>query len=298
MNKSKVVCVLVSLVFSLAMGGGLINQSAVAAQGNEAEIEEELILVSRLPILSARADTVFEFFVDLMYVGAEEALTFELSADKPEGWIVRILEPREEKEIGAIGLAPDYPEGIIVRASAPFWELPEPGDYTITLKAETEEIKGSIDLTARVTGSWSFSVRTADGRVNIKATAGQETRLPIIITNTGTATLDEITFRSDTPRAIAGEFWSVTFSPEKIENLRPWDTREVEVTIKPPSKVIPGDYMTTLRFSSDPSTSVAPPTLAIRVTALTATKWGWIGAGIVVAVVVGLVVGVRRLGRR
>jgi uncharacterized membrane protein len=80
----------------------------------------------------------------------------------------------------------------------------------------------------------------------------------------------------------------VTFNPDKIENLNPWDEREVEVVIKPPPKTIAGDYMTTLEFNSDPQTSIEPPSLEIRVTVGTSTKWGWIGAGIVIAVVVGL----------
>ena len=298
MNKFKVGCILVSLVFSLAIGGGLINQAAVAAQENETEVEEKIELLCTSPVQSARPDIRFSFRVDLRYVGAEEPLIFDLSVEKPEGWEVRIWDGGEEKEIGAIGLYSGRRERIVVTAMTPHWEFPESGDYTITLKAEAEEIKGSIDLTARVTGSWNFSVTTEDGRVDIKATAGKESHLPLIITNTGPATLDEITFRSDTPRAIAGGYWSITFSPEKIEDLSPGDTQEVVVIIKPPSRVIAGDYTTTLRFFGEPRTSVASPTLAIRVTAVTPTKWEWTGTGIVIAVIVGLVFGVTRLGRR
>jgi len=76
------------------------------------------------------------------------------------------------------------------------------------------------------------------------------------------------------------------------------DEKEIEVTVKPPSKTIAGDYMTTLKFDADPELSTAPPELEIRVTVSTPTKWGWIGAGIIAAVIAGLVVGFRRFGRR
>jgi uncharacterized membrane protein len=295
MNKFKVACLLVSLVFSLAIFGALINQPIVAAQ------EEKIELNSKYPIRPGPVDISFTFDVELIYSGGEEQRTFELSAEGPDGWLVSILQSAyEATEISAIRLDPTktYPETIAVSASAPYWLLPEPGDYTITLKAAAGDIEDSIELTARITARYDFLVRTETERLNIKATAGKESNLTVIITNLGTAPFNQITFRSVKPKAIAGEAWSVTFNPDKIENLNPWDEREVEVVIKPPPKTIAGDYMTTLEFNSDPQTSIEPPALEIRVTVGTSTKWGWIGAGIVIAVIVGLFVSFRYLGRR
>jgi uncharacterized membrane protein len=294
MNKFKLACLLVSLIFCLAIFGALINQPIVAAQ------EEKIELNAKYPIMPGPADISFSFDVDLMYSGGKEPLTFELSAEGPPGWLVSIQQSYQEVELSAIRLDPTktYPETIKVVATAPYWLLPEPGDYTITLRAAAGEIKGSVDLTARITARYDFSVKTETGRLNIKATAGKENNLTVIITNLGTAPLNQITFRSVKPTAIAGEAWSVTFNPDKIENLKPWEEREVEVVIKPPPETIAGDYMTTLEFNSDPQTSIEPPSLEIRVTVGTSTKWGWIGAGIVIAVIVGLFVGFRQLGRR
>ena len=294
MNRLKVACLLVSLVLSLAISGALIDQQTVVAQ------EEKIELTAKYPIMPGPADISFAFDVELMYSGGKEPLTFELSAERPQGWTVSIQESYQGVGISAIRLDPTktYAETIQVVAIGPYWLSPEPGDYTITLRAGAGEIKGSVDLTARVTARYDFFVKTEDERLNIKATAGKESRLTVIITNLGTAPLNQITFRSVKPTAIAGEAWSVTFNPDKIENLNPWDEREVEVVIKPPPKTIAGDYMTTLEFNSDPQTSIEPPALEIRVTVGTSTKWGWIGAGIVIAVIVGLLVGFRQLGRR
>jgi uncharacterized membrane protein len=294
MNKFKVVCLLVSLVFSLAIFGALINQPIVAAQ------EEKIELTAKYPIMPGPVDITFTFDVDLLYSGGKEPLTFELSAEGPPGWLVSIQQSYQQVELSAIRLDPTttYPETIKVLASAPYWLLPEPGDYTITLRAAAGEIKGSVDLIARVTARYDFSVNTETGMLNIKATAGKESHLTVIITNLGTAPLNQITFSSVKPKAIAGEAWSITFNPDKIEDLKPGDERQVEAVIEPPPKTIAGDYMTTLEFNSDPQTSIEPPALDIRVTVGTSTKWGWIGAGIVIAVIVGLLVGFRQLGRR
>jgi len=295
MNKFKVSCLLVSLVFSLAIFGALVNQPIVTAQ------EEKIELNSKYPIRPGPVDISFTFDVELLYSGGEEQRTFELSAEGPDGWLVSILQSAyEATEISAIRLDPTkaYPETIAVYASAPYWLFPEPGDYTITLKAAAGEIEDSIDLTARVTARYDFLVRTETERLNVKATAGKESHLTVIITNLGTAPLNQITFRSVKPRVVAGEAWSVNFDPDKIENLNPWDEREVEVVIKPPPKTIAGDYMTTLEFNSDPRTSIEPPKLEIRVQVMGETSTIWIGIGIVVAVIAALYFVFRRFGRR
>ena len=295
MNKFKVSCLLVSLVFSLAIFGALVNQPIVTAQ------EEKIELNSKYPIRPGPVDISFTFDVELLYSGGEEQRTFELSAEGPDGWLVSILQSAyEATEISAIRLDPTkpYPETIAVSASAPYWLFPEPGDYTITLKAAAGEIEDSIDLTARVTARYDFLVGTETGRLDIKSTAGKESHLTVIITNLGTAPLNQITFRSVKPRVVAGEAWSVNFDPDKIENLNPWDEREVEVVIKPPPKTIAGDYMTTLEFNSDPRTSIEPPKLEIRVQVMGETSTIWIGIGIVVAVIAALYFVFRRFGRR
>ena len=294
MNKFKVACLLVILIFSLALCGALSTQAVAAAQTIEVDC--------KYPIRSGPSNTLFQFSVELMYRGGEEPLYFNLSIEGPDGWTIGIWESAAtQKEIRSIRLNPDVLATIAVYAGAPYWLLPEPGDYIITVEAAEAEsgvIVDSIDLTARMTARYSFTAETEDENLNIKATAGRENYLPVIVTNTGTHTFTQITFLSSTPKAVAGEAWSVTFNPDKIENLKPDENQEVQVAIKPPSKSIPGDYMITLTFNSAQSTPTAPPELEIRVTVVVSTKWGWIGAGIVVAVGVGLFFGIRRLGRR
>ena len=91
----------------------------------------------------------------------------------------------------------------------------------------------------------------------------------------------------------------INIQSKKTESLGTDHSREIEVAIKPPSGTIAGDYMITLEFDSDPRISVSElPELDIRVTVSTPSKWGWIGLGIVIAVIAGLAVVFTRLGRR
>jgi len=306
MNKSKLACLIACVTLCLATFGGLIGQPIASAQAEEEEApppEETFELQAKYPALSGPADTTFEFEVGLSYRYGEGPREFELHTTGPEGWLTYVCESsyQKDKQLTAIRLETySVSEKVLVVAIAPFWLFPEPGDYTIEMEAVSEDLslKDSIDLTATITARYNLAVETTSGRLNTKATAGKESSFSITVTNVGTATLDKVTFSSTRPSGIGNEEWKVTFDPEKIEALAPLDNKEIEVTVKPPAKTIAGDYMTTLKFDTDPDLSTEPPKLEIRVTVSTPTKWGWIGAGIIVAVIAGLVVGFRRFGRR
>lgn len=310
MSRVRVVCLIACLIFGLGIFVGPVNQQQAMAKSEgvvsplsispeqSAPPEEDRIeFDTKYPALSGAADSPFEFEVGIRYLSAkEETLDFDLKVEVPQGWISYIAESKyaQDNELSAISLEPyGIKEKILVVAIAPFWLYPEPGDYTLTLEISSGEVRGSIDLTARITARYDLSAETKleSGRLNIKAEADKENYLPISVTNTGTATLDKVTLSSSKP-----EGWSVTFNPEKVESLSAGTSQEIEVTVKPPAKTIAGDYMITLKFAGEPSSYA--PDLDIRVTVGTSTRWGLVGVGIVIAIIAGLVVTFMRLGRR
>lgn len=313
MNKFKLACFIACLTLSLVVFTGLIDQQVAAAKSKEVSIspptllaqasqpEEKIELITKFPELSGEADLPFSFDVELSYKGGEQRKLFDFHTEGPPDWLVDVRSSGygAQKIIPSIYLDPKatYPEKITVVAQGLPWKLPEPGEYIIRLEvaeASTGEPKNSIEFKAIVTGRTDFIVKTKTERLNIKAKAGEYSYFPIIVTNLGTTVLDKVTSSSKKP-----EEWSVTFKPEKLESLSQDYSEEVEVAIKPPSKTIAGDYMVTLKFDSDPRPSVTElPELDIRVTVSTPTKWGWIGVGIVIAVIAGLAVTFTRLGRR
>jgi len=52
------------------------------------------------------------------------------------------------------------------------------------------------------------------------------------------------------------------------------------MTIKAPDRTIPGDYQVTVTAAGDQSQD----TIALRATVKVPTTWGWVGIGIIVAV--------------
>jgi len=247
-------------------------------------------MVPLYPVLSDISGRTFEFVVALKYQGSETK-AFDLSTTAPTGWQVSITPEYETKEIRAIGLEPgkQFPDRVKITFAPLAWELPEPGDYIVKFEAASGNIRESIDLKAVVIAQYRFAFFTTSGMLNTKVTAGQENHLSVQVMNTGTATIETIDFLSSKP---AG--WNVDFEPDEIDSLEPGFAQEIDVIIKPPSKTIAGDYAVELQALS----IQARDSIELRVTALTPTIWGWVGIIVVLAVVAGLGVIFRRLGRR
>lgn len=254
--------------------------------------EDRIELSCQYPMVRGPSGTLFEFQVDLKYEG-EEARTFDLRAQGPQGWYTSIQPAYGEaaREISAIRLQPGqtYPDRIKLLLATPYWVLPEPGDYVVKLEAKSGDIVGSIELQATVTARYDLAFNPKAGRYNTKITSGEESHFPLVLENYSTAVIENATFSSDNPGG-----WTVTFNPDKVDSLAVGTKREIDAVINAPRKTIAGDYMITLRSSSERASDL----MDIRVTVLAPTVWGWVGAGIVVAVIAGLAVVFMRLGRR
>ena len=311
MNGLKATCYLVCVALLLMLFGGLVAQPIAFAlseatvdlgsppPGQEAQPneEEEIELNCKYPKLSSYAGTYFAYDIQLSYKGGEEPRLFDLQVDVPAGFNYSIgAGYGEGTEITAIRLDPEktYGETIKVTVRPYLWLVPEPGEYPVTVEASSGEIKDSIELTATVTANYDLELQTSTGRLNAEATAGQDNYSSIVITNTGSGDLENISFESEIRGRPSG--WSLTFDPDEIESLPVGGSREVEVNIKPARKTISGDYMVTI--SCEPESKYAFDNIDIRVTVLTPTIWGWVGVGIVVLVIAGLAWMFIRLGRR
>ncbi|MFW6056131.1 MAG: NEW3 domain-containing protein [Chloroflexota bacterium] len=278
------------------------DEEAVEAEEEEEESEETLSINAAFPSMEGPSDTTFKFKVEFTYrTTANQGKDFDLTVSGPSDWLTYVAESeyKLDNRISAVHLEPySVKQPVIVVAIAPFWLYPEPGDYPIDLQVAGEGVEESIELTATITSRYGIDAETETGRLNTKTTAGNTSTVNVVVTNSGTDTLDNVGFSADKPSGIGNEQWKVEFDPRKIENLEPGDDATVEVAVTPPSKTIAGDYMITLNFDGDPALSSEPPSLDIRVAVGTRTSWGIIGAVIIALVVGGLVYAFKEFGRR
>jgi len=305
MSRSRVVHHLLCFVLLLGVLGGVVGDRVVLAAQESSNgsfllplnqeqppPEEKLELICKYPTFEGKSGDSFTFEVELKWLGSE-ARTFDLALiDVPPRWSAMIMAGYPEKKISVIGLEPEmeYPEGVKVEFAPLFGELPEPGDYTVTLELSSGDIKEAIELKAVVTTVYRFAFYTATGRLNTEVTAGEENHLSIIAANTGQAVIGKIDLLSSKPSG-----WTITFSPDEVESLEPGLAQEVDVIIKPPAKTITGDYMVTMQAITK---DLSPREIELRVTVLTPTVWGWVAILIVLVVIAGLGVIFWRLGRR
>lgn len=303
MSKSRAVGYFLCLVLIFGMLGGLAgDRIALAARESidgsflsppsqeEPGIEESIDITSKYPVVEAESGEQFVFAVEISAMLKEDK-TFELTLDKPSNWFSQIKPKYEDTKISAVRMkafqvAPEMLEVIVVPLP---WDLPDPGEYIMTLNATSGDLSDTIELKAVVTARYEADFYTETGRLNTEAKAGEENHVAIKLRNSGSADIESITFTSTKP-----EGWVITFNPEKVDVLEPGLAQDVDVVIEPPSKTIAGDYSITLRADSKEISDK----MELRVTVLTPTIWGWVGIIIVLVVIAGLAILFRQLGRR
>ena len=285
----KIISIVCVLCLLLAISLVVFPPATILAQ-EEAPPPEKIELTTSYSKLEGTSGTSFEFEVDLSYQGSE-ARVFDLVATGPKDWATYITPTYpKDKQILDIRLEPmAYGEKINVYTAPPYWLMPEPGEYQITVEATSGEIKGAITLIAVVTAKYTLSLVPSEERYNTSATAGKDNYFSVVVVNESSAAIDNITFSSSKPTG-----WTIEFSPDKIDSLIAGDFQTVEVNIKPPSKTIAGDYEITLRANAKQTLD----NINIRVTVETPTVWGWVGVGIIVLVIAGLAVIFMRFSRR
>ncbi|MFC1970979.1 NEW3 domain-containing protein [Chloroflexota bacterium] len=297
MKKLRLVCSLCLLLVSLLAVGsygivlgaeGDTPQPELISAGEEGSIK----LTPTYPSVEAIAGGTFEFQVELLYAG-EDVRVFDLQATAPAGWDVYVT-PRYEKEkkISSITLKPSFTTGetVLVTASAPFWPLPDPGDYKITVEAVSDTIKNSTELNAKVIAKYVLSTVSANERYNTTAEVGKDNYFSIKVLNYGSDAIEDIKFTPTKP-----DGWLVEFQPDKIDIIEAIDEQTVEINIQPPAKTVAGDYLINVRASGKQASA---DEMSIRVTVETPTIWGWVGVAIILVVVMGLIVIFMRFSRR
>ena len=283
-------------ISSVAQALPELSTQPVSIISGQASATEKITLSCQYPSLSSYAGSYFSYTVDLQYTGGTEPRVFDLQAKVPDGFTYSITPSYgSSSQISAIRLDPSkaYPDSITVTVTPNSYQLPQPGEYPVSVAVSSGEVKSSIDLKAIVTARYDLQLKTSTGLLNTNATSGEDNYLTISVNNTGSADLEKIQFSSKTSSPSG---WSITFDPKEIDLLPVGASRDVQVDIKPAKKSISGDYLVTI--SAEPQAKNAFGSFDLRVTVLTPTIWGWLGVAIVIIVIAGLAYMFMRLGRR
>ncbi len=286
------VTLLVSLVASPLVMASQKDEAVSLKTLPNADATEKLELTAKYPTFEGNSGDSFDFEVSLRWTGAASR-SFNLEAVKSlPKWEATVLGGYPQKKISAIGLEGNSTIGetLTVHLAPLVGEMPDPGNYVVTLVVTSGNIKESVDLTAKVVAKYLFAFYTTSGLLNLEATAGRENHLAARIQSTGSSKVTNIDFLSTKP-----EGWEVKFVPDRVDQVDPGYASEIDIIVIPPRQVVPGDYMLNLKCIGK---EVGTREIDLRITVLTPTVWGWVGVIIVLLVIGGLIFMFRQLGRR
>src|SRR5499427_5713151 len=214
-------------------------------------------------------------------------LTVSLSAQAPQNFDTSFTEQYGTQELKAVPVDAGQSKDVKLKVTPP--NTAAAGDYKVVARVAAEDAVATADLTMTITGQPKLDISGREGLVSTRASAGKETSVPVLITNTGTAPAEDVQLSGSAPSG-----WKITFDPKTVDRIAPNDNKEVQALITPTEKAIAGDYVTTVRASARGESA----STNFRVTVTTSTMWGIAGVGIIGIALLVMVGAVARFGRR
>ncbi len=247
---------------------------------------EDIQITTSYPVLRGQTDAKFEFSLEVMNKSESDRI-LNLSAIGPEKWEINLKPAYEAKQISSLRIKGGQSQTLAVEVTPA--KDAQAGEYPILVKISSGDKKAEAKLMVILTGVYKIDAGTLTGILSLEAVAGKLANFSFFVKNTGSAVNRNVTFSSFKP-----ENWDVTFKPEKIDALEPGALKQVEVTVKPASQALVGDYSVGVMVNGEKSDK----TVEMRVTVKASTAWGWIGVGTIIFVIAGLSALFIWLGRR
>lgn len=230
------------------------------------------------------ADSDFNYNFTLKNQTAKKQ-NYALTAAAPRGWDVRF-------RVGG-----DYVTSVTVKSNAsknifvkvtPSQKV-KADTYKIKVRATSGSTSDEVPIEAVIKGKYNLKLTTPSGRLSTDVTAGDQKDVKLLLKNTGTVPLRDISLSSSTPAD-----WNVKFDNKKIMKLAPGRSTSVIATIKASDKAIAGDYQLQIKANTPEATSNAD----FRVTVNHSVTWGSVGVIIILLVVGGIGYLFKKYGRR
>ena len=295
-RKSLLIIPMVFIIFTFL----LTFPAIIFAEEEEESTEEEIVEPEPETFdfdiayseVSAFGDTgeAFDFQVSVVFDGEGEKY-FEIIEEFPPGWSMEINPGSKAIDIALLELKPGAAETLKIKCRPIVGQ--EPGEYLfkIILKStvEDDKLEGSIEFTAIVKPDGKINLTTMDERLNAEVRPGRDNSLTLVLENTGTAPVEDITLNSSSEP----EGWQVELG-DKIDILDVGQKLEIEVNIIPPDRTIAGDY--TIRFNA--SSEDGNDNIELRVRVETPLIWKIVGIGLIAFIIAGIAIIFERLGRR
>ncbi|MBS0245563.1 MAG: hypothetical protein JSR61_03005 [Proteobacteria bacterium] len=250
------------------------------------ELPAKLSLSSQLPELRGNAHSSFEYTFTIKNDSGKKLLV-SLAAQAPNNFDTSFTEAYGTQQLTAIPVEAGKTKDVKLKVSPP--DTVDAGHYPVKVSVVADDAKATAEVALDITGQPKLSLAGREGLLSASATAGKESSVPVVVSNTGTAPAENVKLSSNAPSG-----WKVSFEPKTIARIAPNQHATVQALITPPAKAIAGDYVTALTASTHGENGSAN----FRVAVTTSTMWGIAGAGLIGAALLIMVGAVARFGRR
>ncbi len=250
------------------------------------DLPAKLSLTPQLPELRGTSKSSFEYTLAIKNDSGKK-LTVSLAAQAPRNFDTSFTEEYGTQEVNAVPVDAGQSKNVKLKVTPP--NTAAAGQYKVTARVSAEDTSATTDLGMDITGQPKLDVSGREGLVSTRATAGKQTSVPVVITNTGTSPAEDVELSSSAP-----DGWKVTFNPKSVDRIAPNANKEVQALITPTDKAIAGDYVTTITAAARGESASTD----FRVTVTTSTMWGIAGVGIIGIALLVMVGAVARFGRR
>jgi uncharacterized membrane protein len=250
------------------------------------DLPAKLTLNPQLPELRGTSKSSFDFQLGIKNDSGKK-VTVSLAAQAPQNFDATFTEQYGSQELNALPLDAGQSKDVKLKIKPP--NTVAAGKYNVTAKVSAEDASAAADLVLDITGQPKIDIAGRDGRLNASASAGVETSVPVVLTNSGTAAAEQIELSGSGPSG-----WKINFEPKVVDRIAPNESKDVQALITPPAKAIAGDYVTTLRASARGESA----SQTFRMAVVTSTMWGIVGVALIGIALLVLVGAVAWFGRR
>lgn len=250
------------------------------------ELPAKLSLTPQLPELRGSSRSSFEYTLTIKNDSGKKLLV-SLTAEAPQNFDTSFTEAYGSQQLTAVPVDAGKTKDVKLKVVPP--DTVDAGHFPVAVRVGAEDARATTQVTLDITGQPKLTVAGREGLLSARATAGRDSSVPIVVTNTGTAPAENIQLSGTAP-----EGWTITFEPKTIDRISPNQHKEVQAIIRPSDKAIAGDYVTNLSAAARGESGTAN----FRVTVTTSTMWGVTGVGIIGAALLIMVGAVARYGRR
>jgi uncharacterized membrane protein len=250
------------------------------------ELPAKLAITPQLPSLRGTPKSSFDYTLAIKNDSGRN-LTVSLAATAPRNFETSFTEAYGTQELSSVPVDAGASKDVKLKVRPP--SSVDAGTFPIQVTASAADATAKTELSMDIAGQPRLSIAGRDGLVSARAVAGEQSTVPIVVANDGTAPADNIELSGSAPSG-----WKISFEPKTIDRIAPSATAEANALITPTDKSLAGDYMATIRAASRGENA----STQFRMSVGTSTTWGMVGVGVIGAALLLMVGAVARFGRR